>query len=391
MNHISREDALPFPIVVYPPSNGFIGFKNTRDDDLWYCECTRTAVQNALNAERKYLEQSSQPVTTQNIVEDIFPEETVERVKNADTDSVDGIIDELRFNSNICHICHGVTPDPPMAISDTRESGFHGTYGWYVNQKQFEYGFPTKTLDLTIMTESFINQLPDEAIEVIDDEVIENISKKYDQFTHLDRKRRQRERTIGALEREEERELRHTRRDNDMSIEEIRARADDIYDKYDYDQVLCDEEQEELTQLRAELNENQKRAGVAAENEVREAFGHRERGSQWVHETILYQLIETMYGDKYTLRRHHRPEWLEGLELDIFIVEAQVGVEYQGEQHYEPIEHWGGEEALQEQQERDQRTRELCEKHGVELVEVRHDEQLSQELVTKRVGSVLED
>lgn len=59
-------------------------------------------------------------------------------------------------------------------------------------------------------------------------------------------------------------------------------------------------------------------------------------------------------------------------------------------QHYEPVEHWGGEEALEKRQERDERTRELCAEHGVDLVEVRHYKVLAEELIASRINPLVD-
>ena len=161
-------------------------------------------------------------------------------------------------------------------------------------------------------------------------------------------------------------------------------------DKYDGEQMLAQEEHDEWNELQDELLEYGQTITEAAENEVRRALGHYEKGNRWTSETILFQLVESNYGDEYTLKRHHRPEWLDGLELDIFIVEADLGIEYQGVQHYEAVEHWGGEEALEERQERDRRTKDLCDEHGVDVVEVRYDEDLSARLIEEKIGRELE-
>ena len=59
-------------------------------------------------------------------------------------------------------------------------------------------------------------------------------------------------------------------------------------------------------------------------------------------------------------------------------------------EHYEPVEHWGGEEALEERQTRDERTRELCEEYGVDLIEFWYGEDLSEELVASRIDPVID-
>ena len=60
-----------------------------------------------------------------------------------------------------------------------------------------------------------------------------------------------------------------------------------------------------------------------AENEIRIAFDHKKIGDGWVSETILYHLVSEIYPD-FQLKRHHRPQILEGLELDIFIPEIKT-------------------------------------------------------------------
>lgn len=45
-------------------------------------------------------------------------------------------------------------------------------------------------------------------------------------------------------------------------------------------------------------------------------------------------------------------------------------IEYNGEQHYKPIELFGGEKAFQKQKERDERKRKWCKKNNIELLEI---------------------
>lgn len=162
-----------------------------------------------------------------------------------------------------------------------------------------------------------------------------------------------------------------------------------IKEKYNQKPRLSSDEKAELEELVELLEQNWKRITDYIENEVRQEFGHHEIGSRWENETVLYNLINSKYGDEYTIKRHHRPEWLEGLELDIFIEEAQVGIEYQGQQHYEVVEAWGGKEGLKQRRARDRRTEQLCQEHSVELVEIRYDEEISEELVEDKIETQL--
>jgi len=126
------------------------------------------------------------------------------------------------------------------------------------------------------------------------------------------------------------------------------------------------------------------------ENEVREKFGHKKIGEAWTSETILYYIIRSLYPNM-TIFRHYRPSFLQGLELDIFIKEFNVGIEYQGIQHFKPVTHWGGKQALEKLQERDKKKKEICNSLGIHLIYFKYNEGLSNELVLKKLRNVMEN
>ena len=95
-------------------------------------------------------------------------------------------------------------------------------------------------------------------------------------------------------------------------------------------------------------------------------------------ETFLYQIVSQLFTEKEILR-HQRLIWLNGLELDIFIPALQLGVEYQGQQHFHPIEAWGGEKAIKALQERDARKVQICVERGVTLITIDYMEPLTAE------------
>lgn len=106
-----------------------------------------------------------------------------------------------------------------------------------------------------------------------------------------------------------------------------------------------------------------------AENSLREAEGLKAVGEGWVSEMALLNELRAAFPEEHVAHQG-RPRWLRPQSLDIYFPQRDVAVEYQGLQHSEPVERFGGAEAFERQQERDQRKRELCIKHGVTLIEV---------------------
>lgn len=109
-----------------------------------------------------------------------------------------------------------------------------------------------------------------------------------------------------------------------------------------------------------------------AENQVRREEGLPAIGEGWVSETELYQLVARSF-PKVSVRQHARPEWLAPQHLDVFLPQHNVALEYQGSQHLEPVDYFGGESAFKRQQKRDARKKRLCAKNDCTLIYVYQD------------------
>ena len=75
-----------------------------------------------------------------------------------------------------------------------------------------------------------------------------------------------------------------------------------------------------------------------------------------------------------------RPDWLNGLELDLYWPDLGLAVEFQGDQHYLPI---AGLPELRAQQRRDRAKRQICRQAGVRLVNLDACDLQPQKLVCK--------
>lgn len=58
------------------------------------------------------------------------------------------------------------------------------------------------------------------------------------------------------------------------------------------------------------------------------------------------------------------------LRFDFYLLDYNLCIEYNGKQHYEPVEYFGGEEQLKDQQNKDQIKRDFCEENDIILFEI---------------------
>ncbi len=96
-------------------------------------------------------------------------------------------------------------------------------------------------------------------------------------------------------------------------------------------------------------------------------------GSQSHGERLLREILEDLCGAKFP---NTRPPWLKNpdtghnMELDCYNAKMKLAFEYQGIQHYEPVDFFGGQEKYKKRKKRNKIKKEICEKRGIRLVEV---------------------
>lgn len=108
----------------------------------------------------------------------------------------------------------------------------------------------------------------------------------------------------------------------------------------------------------------------SAENAIRDEQGLPAVGEGWVSETELYHLLKAEFPD-IKVMQHASPAWLGQQHLDVFFPEHGIAVEYQGPQHDQPVEYFGGDAAFKQVRRRDASKKSKCIRNSVVLIEVR--------------------
>ena len=109
---------------------------------------------------------------------------------------------------------------------------------------------------------------------------------------------------------------------------------------------------------------------------------------KWKHELTLFHTVKKLFPD--TLYQF-RPDWLGRQSVDLYIPSLRTGIEYQGIQHFSPVEFFGGEEALAHRMELDELKRKLCRENRVRLIEWPYHIDPSRENVMEILADEIED
>lgn len=336
-SEIYKTENLPFPYVHYPSQYGiFFGFSLNREEPLHFCECSIPAIKNYIQFVGKLFPMDFPPAfnRSNNLV-------TLEDLKY------------FRFEKKICHRCNLSTPYFRYC-HEMYGSKFKQFHGWYINQTYLRLGINYRGNRL-----EYNEFCPSEIIELIEEskklfKELEPFQEEYRKYNTLLME------MIGYK--------------NNPNIETIKNKCSIAWEK-----------QQPISKKLGKIN---RKIHKIVENECRLEFGYRKIGEGWVSETQLYNIVKKIFPNE-TIIRHYRPDWLEKLELDIYIPDLKIAFEYQGQQHYHPIKAWGGEKSLKELKERDEKKKELCYSNSIKLIEVDYSEPLTEEHIRKRLELLL--
>ncbi|MCR8744269.1 hypothetical protein [Romboutsia lituseburensis] len=133
------------------------------------------------------------------------------------------------------------------------------------------------------------------------------------------------------------------------------------------------------------------------ERAYKDEYTHKEKSTylkpinKWISEELVYNLTKKLYKD-YNVIYQHRPFFLKGptggqMSYDVFISGLNIAIEYQGKQHFEAVEFFGGEEGYRKTVERDKLKKQLSDKYGIKLVYINYWEEINLKLIDEKISN----
>lgn len=325
-----KED-LPYPYTHYPNHYGsFFAFSLTEESEPCICECAIPSVLNYIELKKKIGTPSNANKLRMAPLDSFYFPNAISQLSFSHPTNPMSV---LNFKNKICHRCNLAIPE--MTYCHPMYGGqFMQKFGWYLRQAYFRLGIMPMSYDF------LPNTCPDKFKKMIFDIrklYIENSSMNAfpDPFINI---------SLDGFS--------HPLEENELNTKTL-AQTIRLFTK-------------------------------EIENSVREEFGIKRVGEGWISETILLNIVKRVLPEEEIIF-HHRPAWLEGLEVDIFIPRYNLALEYQGQQHYHPIKLWGGGEALQKLKQRDKKKKLLCQKNFISLVEIKYTDPLTEDFVKEKI------
>lgn len=350
LGHMDWFEILPLPVVSYS-YGGFITFREDLESEHYFCSCMKDALENYLIFHKlfnKCFPESNKKWTELN--DWYFPEKFVKYI-DTNQEKYNEFQDAIMYKENLCHRCNQLTPHRTFR-NNYKMPEFKKWYGWYIVIGYLESGILPETFMYNV---SLLSEDVEPYLDFTYEDLWEDLQ-RYEEIEYLNQK-----------------ELKNWLVQLDLTYEIGQPRVVDKQYPENFIRVV-----------NKVVNRRYTRVNRVVENKIRKKFNYKVMSGNWKNEECLYMTIKSLYPD-YTILKHYRPKVLDGLELDVYIKELKWGIEYQGIQHYEALEHLGGERGLEKTMKRDELKKELCNKNGIRLIYFYYDEELSIDLVKKRL------
>ncbi len=134
--------------------------------------------------------------------------------------------------------------------------------------------------------------------------------------------------------------------------------------------------------LRKLLQEYHRKIAAERDGIYETLIGKGMTNPKWVSEQKAYSIVKSYFPDA---KFQYQAEFLFGQRLDIFIPSENVAIEYQGRQHYESVEFFGGVDGFKDNQRRDARKLGRCRANGVRVIYWDYDRPLTKEYFKEEI------
>jgi len=116
--------------------------------------------------------------------------------------------------------------------------------------------------------------------------------------------------------------------------------------------------------------------------------------TKWVTEELVYKLTKKIFKDYHVIYQY-RPFFLKSsfggqMSYDVYISGLKIAIEYQGQQHFEPIDFFGGIDGFNKLIIRDAEKLKLSKANGIKLVYINYWEEVTEALIKKRINEEIE-
>ena len=119
-----------------------------------------------------------------------------------------------------------------------------------------------------------------------------------------------------------------------------------------------------------------------------ETIEYHKTKNRWKSEELMYESVKKVFSRNEVVHQH-RPYFLHTrngqMSYDVFVYGEKIAFEYQGKQHFEPVEYFGGKEHFEEQRKRDELKLKLSKENGIILIYVNYWEDITTNLIKEKV------
>lgn len=113
----------------------------------------------------------------------------------------------------------------------------------------------------------------------------------------------------------------------------------------------------------------------------------------------ILKKFKNVHGDKYNLINNEinfeQQKIFDGckdkrkLSFDFYLPEYNICIEYDGIQHYESIEYWGGHKNFNYIKKHDQIKTDFCENNNIKLIRIKYNRKLNSNDILEKINNII--